>query len=52
MTYNQRGISVEQFERLTLEETDMSWKTYVVTAASLCVYIAVMTLIVGSFFLA
>jgi hypothetical protein len=28
----------------------MSWKTYMVTAASLCVYIAAMTFIVESFF--
>jgi hypothetical protein len=28
----------------------MSWKTYIVTAASLCVYIAAMTFIVESFF--
>ena len=33
-----------------LEETDMSWKTYVVTATSLGLYIATMTYIAQSLF--
>jgi hypothetical protein len=45
-----RDFRLSNWNVQPLEETNMSWKTYIVTATSLSAYIAVMTYIMQSFF--